>query len=181
MIFVAQEVRPDRRIEREAMHAVARRIDEHRRAAIDDIARRHLLIAGLQHVRHRVARAGGVGIAAQNGEDRADADVHVDIARPVERVEHHDVFAVLAVALDDDRVFVLLAGHDRHVAAVPQELHHRLVGDHVELLHLLALDVHLAGDADDPASPARRTWAATIFVASVIPDSSHENSPLAWG
>ena len=36
-------------------------------------------------------------------------------------------------------------------------------------------------DPNTPASPARRTCAATIFVANVIPNSNQENSPLASG
>ena len=110
-------------------------------------------MAGLQHVGQRVARAGRVGLAAQDRKDRADADVHVDVARAVERIEDDDVLAVLAVALDDDRLLVLLRSHDRHVAAVAQAVQQRLVGEHVELLHRLALHVLLAGRAEDVDQP----------------------------
>ena len=91
-----------------------------------------------------------IGFASKDGKDGADADVDVDIAAAVERIEDDDVLAVLAVALDDDGVFVFFRRHDGHVAAIAQKLQQRLVGDDVELLHGLALHVGLAGDADDP-------------------------------
>ena len=106
--------------------------------------------AGLQHVVQRVALAGRVGLAAEDREDGADADVDVDVAGAVERVEDDDVLAVLrGRAATTIGLVVLLGGHDGDVAAAAQAVQQRLVGEHVELLHGFALDVLLAGGAED--------------------------------
>ena len=88
-------------------------------------------------------------VAAEDRENRADADVDVDVAGAVERIEDDDVFPELAIALDDHGIFVFFRRHDGHVAAVAQKLQQRLIRDDVELLDLLALDVRFARDADD--------------------------------
>ena len=96
------------------------------------------------------------------------------------KIDH--VLAVLRIAEHDDRLFVLLRGQHADVAAVAQAVEQGLVGQHVELLHGLAL--HVGRRRRCPATstrPARRICAATILVASVMPDSSQEKSPLACG
>ena len=78
---MADETRTDRRVEREAMDAVAGGVDHHGRGAVDDVTGRDLPQAGLQDIGE--GRAGArVRVAAQDREDRADADVDIDIAEP---------------------------------------------------------------------------------------------------
>ena len=67
----------DRRIEREAVRALPRRVHEHRARAVDDVARGHLTTAGLQHVLELTVAA--ARDLADDGEDRADRHVHVDV------------------------------------------------------------------------------------------------------
>ena len=138
---MADNVGADGRIEREAEHAVAGRVDQHGGRAVDDVAGGDLAVAGLKHIDHRVAISFGVRLTAQDREDRADADVDVDVAGAVERIEDDHVLAMPAVALDDDRFLVFFRGHDGDVAAVAQTVQQRLVRKHVELLHGLALHV----------------------------------------
>ena len=73
----------------------------------------------------------------------------------------------------------LLAGDRRAVAAPPSDAIERLVGDLVELLHLLALDVGLAGVAEDIGEPGHVDAAGDDFAHSVICCSSPVSSPLA--
>jgi hypothetical protein len=59
------------------------------------------------------------------------------------------VLTVLAIALDDYGVGVLFRCHDGNVAPVAQKLQQCLVGDDIELLHRLALDIRFARHAND--------------------------------
>jgi len=143
----------DRRIEREHVHALARCVGQHRAAAINDVARRDLVAARLEDVRHHVLAVAG-GIALQDGKNRADRDVGVDIARTIKRVEQHDVFAGFRL-LNHVRLLVFLRHQDANIAAIPEAPHQRLIGKLIQLLNFLALDVDPAGRAHDfeQASP----------------------------
>jgi hypothetical protein len=76
-------------------------------------------------------------------------DVHVDVAGPVQRIEQHNVLRLAAELLDDVGFVVLLGDHQAHVAAVTEALDDGLIGDLVELLNQLALDVGIAGRAEN--------------------------------
>ena len=141
----------DRRIEREAVHALARRVDEHRARAVDDVARGDLTAARLQHVFELAVPA--ARDLPNDGEDRADRHVDVDVRRAVERIEQQAVLAALEVLgnLDDARLF--LGRHGAQPAAVVHRLDDDLVGEHVELLLHLALHVLVVGGAEDVGEP----------------------------
>ena len=165
----------------------ARGQDEHRRGAVEDVAGRHLLRAGLQDGRDRI---GDRRLVAEDREDRADADRDVEVRRAVERIEDHAVLSALAAAAENRRLLVLLRGDDGDGAAVAEARHQDVVGDDVELLLRLAVDVgaavvaehvfdpgvaHLGGDRlggerdrrEDPRQVARGGGIAGFFVEDV--------------
>ena len=81
-----------------------------------------------------------------DAEDGADAHVHVDVAAAVQRIHGHHV---LAAVVEVDDVVVLFAGHGAHHALAAQQADEEVVGVHVQLLLLFALDVLRALRADD--------------------------------
>jgi hypothetical protein len=52
-------------------------------------------------------------------------------------------------ALDDNSILHLLRDHDLALSRCAQSVHHDIVGEHVELLLVLALDVGVAGETDE--------------------------------
>ncbi len=90
----------------------------------------------------------------QDREDRADRHVDVDVRRAVERVEQQQVLAARIVLGDREDGRHLLGRHRGEVAAPFVGLEQDLVGDHVELLLGLALDVAGAGLAEHAAERA---------------------------
>jgi hypothetical protein len=84
---------------------------------------------------------------AVHGEDGAHRDVGVDVRRAVERVEEHAVVAGGELVGDGDEVLHLFRRHPAQVPGVVERLEDHVVGELVELAHLLALHVHLAGVA----------------------------------
>src|SRR5688572_4226221 len=76
-IGMAEQELTDRRIQREAVHAVSRRIYEHRRRAVHHVTRGHLLAPHLQAVLLRTALA--IRDLALDGEDGADRYVRIDV------------------------------------------------------------------------------------------------------
>ena len=85
-VFLRQQVGADGRIEREHVDTLARRVRQHRAAAIDHIARGHLIAARLQDVPHHVL-AVTFWAALQDGKDGADGNIGVDVARTIQRIE----------------------------------------------------------------------------------------------
>ena len=149
---VREQELADGRVEREAVDAVAGRVDEDRGRAVDDIARRNLLAAALEraldgHLPHVV-----VGDAVDR-EDGPDGDVDVDVGRAVERVEQDHVLALAVVEEQRDGLGVLLRADQADLPASAEGAHEGLVGEHVELLLLLVLDVDLAGLAEQVHEP----------------------------
>ena len=134
---MAEHVGADRGIEREAVHAVAGGVDHDRRRAVDHVAGGELLraaVAGRRRWDRRIAASVRHG---EDREDRADADVDVDVRGAVERIEHDDVLAAAGAAIEGDRLFVLFGGDHADVFADAQAVHQRFVGVDVELLLLL--------------------------------------------
>ena len=90
-----------------------------------------------------------------NGKDGADGDVDADVGRTVERIVHQHVLATTPVLANryGNWVLVFLRGDDAHAARVLDAVPHSLVGEHVELLLYLALDVDRAEFAEDIGEP----------------------------
>src|SRR5262249_35164475 len=65
-----------------------------------------------------------------------------------------DVPALFAVAGHNDWLFVLLGGHDRHVATTAQAAEQGLIGENVEFLHGFTLDVLLPRRAEHVRQPS---------------------------
>ena len=142
--LVGEQELADRRVEGEAVDAAAGGVDEHGARPVDEVPGAQLLAA-----RPQEARGGGVGRAgrAVDGEDRADADVHVDVGGAVHGVEDEDVGAPGVGLRDRVEVLHLLRGHGRQQPRVVEGLDDGGVGELVELLHLLAVDVGAAREA----------------------------------
>ncbi len=144
---MAEQELADRRIQREAVDAGAGRVDQHRRGAVQDVARSDLRRAALETVVERAP------LPRRNlpvdAEDRPDGDVDVDVRRAVERVEDHDVVAGRELVGDRDERLVLLGRHARDEPGVIQGLVDDLVREHVELLHVLTVHVLFPRSAED--------------------------------
>ena len=67
----------DRRIEREAVHALAGRVDQHGAGPVDNVARRDLAAAQLQHVAQLAARSRADLL--EHRKDRPHGYVHIDV------------------------------------------------------------------------------------------------------
>ena len=93
-----------------------------------------------------------------NGEDGSDRCVDVDVPRTIERIELQYVLALWVLPRDRNRLLDLLAAHHTDVAAGFDGVNDRAVGELVEFLHLLALNVGRPGEPEDvretcPAHP----------------------------
>lgn len=145
-IVVAENIRADRRIQRESEDSLPRRVNQNRGRPVNDIPGGNLLHARLQHRRH------GILLHLQSPEDRKDrphADVDVDVRRPVQRIEHDQVLAGIGRPVECHRLFVLLRNQHGHRVAQPETMQQRLVGVNVEFLLGLALNVGLAHRPQD--------------------------------
>src|SRR3990170_2316117 len=134
-------------VEREAVRALPRGVDEHCARAIDDVARGDLPAARLQHVLHLAAAA--AGDLAHDREDRSNRHVDVDVRRSIERIEQKAVLPATEVLRYVDDVRLFLRGHGAEAPAVINRLDDYLVGEDVELLLRLALHVLQVGRAED--------------------------------
>ena len=130
-------------VQGEAVHARAHGQHKHCGGAIQGITRGDLLCAGLQEILtdhlttridHRLGRT-------QDAENRANADVDVDVARTIQRVEHQEVLA-LGVGLGNGvRAVHFLGRHARQVTAPLIGFDEDVVADDVEFFLCLALHV----------------------------------------
>ncbi len=84
-----------------------------------------------------------------NGEDGADGGVDVDVAGAIQRVELEHVLALRVLGRDGDRLRHLLGAHHTHVTALLHAAGDHVVGEDIELLHLFALNVLFAGEAEN--------------------------------
>lgn len=75
-----------------------------------------------------------------------DRDSGVDVGRPVQGVEHHDVLPRVRL-LDGDGHVLLLRGQDAGAARAAEAVGEDLVGHNVQLLLVLTLDVLEASGA----------------------------------
>ncbi len=163
-IFLRQHERADGRIQREHMHAVTGRVSQHRAAAVKHVTGGNLLQTLLQNRRLHIA-IGSIAVRRtfHDGENRADVDIRVDVAGAVERIEQNDVSAFVAGIRDHMRFFVFLRDQQADVAAITEAAHQRAVGDLVQLLHFLALDIHFARGAHDVRQAAARNLRGDDF------------------
>ena len=149
---VRQQELADRGVEREAVDARPSGVDQHRRGAVEDVARRDLLAAGLERARHRHLARVVLGDLVDR-EDGPDGDVDVDVGRAVERVEEDDVLALAALEEQRDRLGVLLGADEAHLAAAAQRADVLLVREQVQLLLDLVLHVDRSGVAEKVNEP----------------------------
>jgi PAS domain S-box-containing protein len=92
-----------------------------------------------------------------DGEDRADGHVVVYVRGAFQGVEEQQIFSLGVLVGDGDELLVFLGGQPGDAAGVVGEAPDGQVGEAVELYDLLALDVDVAGAAEDfgPAGPRR--------------------------
>src|SRR5437868_3796319 len=79
-IFVRKKEFSEARIESEAMNAVAGRIDHHRARAVNEVTRGNLIAAPLKTV-FDITVGRMIRNSSMDGEDRADAGIHIDVRR----------------------------------------------------------------------------------------------------
>jgi hypothetical protein len=137
-------------VEGEFVHACADGDHELGLRAVDRVAGADLPCAGLEEN----VLLGRGALRRQHRKNRADGHVHVDIARPVERVEQQQVVAARVRHRNAHRLVHLLGGHGRQSAAPFVGLDQHLVGDDVEFLLGFALDVGRGGAAQHAAQCA---------------------------
>ncbi len=141
---VGHPPRTDLAVQCEFIDAGAHGQHQQRLRAIDGIAGRHLAGAGLQEIGlGHVAPGAGLG-RAQHRKDRADRQVHVDVARPVDGIEHQQVFALGETARNGMERFHFFRRHRGQLPAPFVGIEQQVVGDHVQLLLHFALDVFTA-------------------------------------
>ena len=98
----------------------------------------------------REAGVPGAGLAllhAQDAEDRANRNVHVDVAGAIQRIGDDQV--PTRCVGKDDRVLELFARDSGAVSAASQDGEQGFVRDDVELLDALTLNVRLPGPTED--------------------------------
>ena len=169
---------PERRVEGEDRRGgLAEAEHEHARGAVEAVAGRDQVPPGPQ----RALRCGGSGgggsswgggsrgrgggsssscsfsgsasaALAVDPEDRPDRHPAVDVRGAVERVEDHDV--VPRRVFDDDRRVVLLGDHRRDLPRPTEAGDEDVVGQDVQLLLVLALDVLWASRQAEDAGEA---------------------------
>ena len=141
----------DLAVQREAEHALAEGQDQAGLGAIDRIARRDLAVSGLEEVLLGDDALRDVFRRGEHREDRADAEIDVDVAGAVDGIIDEQVFALGIAVRDEVDGLHLLRGQRGEIAAPFIGVEQDLVGDHVELLLDLALHV-LAAEAAEHAA-----------------------------
>jgi hypothetical protein len=140
---VTEHIRPDGRIEREAMHAVADGVDQDGRGTVDDVAGGDLLAARLQHPFFDIR---GVFLRgpAQDRKRRPHADADVDVGRAVQGIENDRVIGVGRAEIDDHRMLVFFRSEQANAVPQTEAVQQDFVGVNVQLLLRLPLDVGAA-------------------------------------
>src|ERR1039457_2508559 len=104
------------------------------------------------HIEIDAARAGFPRYAfrcAQNREYRPNGDVHVDVGRTVQRIKYQQIFALRILCRNRIHIIHFFGSHRRQVTTPLGGFDKHLVGDDVQLLLRLALNVL----ATRPAQP----------------------------
>ena len=125
----------DRRIERKAVHALPRRVDEHRARAVEDVTSGDLRATLLQTIGERAGSPFG-SAATMDRKDRPDRNVDVDVGRAIEWIIQQDVLPAAPVLADfhRNRALVFLRRDDADSTSVLDAVAHGLVREHIELL-----------------------------------------------
>jgi hypothetical protein len=129
------------------MRTLAGRVDEHRARAVDDIPRGNLAASRLQHVFELAVTS--ARDLADDREYRPDGYVDVDVRRTVEWIEEEAVLPALELLRNLNDPGLFLGRHCAEASAVVHRLDDDLVGENVELLLRLALDVLVFRCAED--------------------------------
>ena len=153
-VGVRQEKFPHPGVKREAVHPVPSGVHQHGAGPVQDVPCGHLGGARLQEVLVLERLAHG-GDAPHNAEDGADADVHVDVGGPVQRVDQHDVLAGPAFTLvaATHVTVAFLRADAAHALPGREDAHECVVGEDVEFLLLLVLNVGGPGSPEDVGQP----------------------------
>jgi hypothetical protein len=116
-------------------------VDEHGGRAVDYVAGGQQLVAGLQEVfQFAGAPLGQATVDCEYGTDR---DVGVDVRRAIQRIEHEYIGVLFGrVGRQAHDLLFLLGRHPGHRRQPLQGVHHHFLGQDVQLLLLLALNVH---------------------------------------
>ena len=126
-------------VQRKAVHAVPAGNHQHGRRAVQRIACASLRGAGLQEIlRGRIFDALG---RAQDRENRADGNVHVDVGRAVERIKHQQILALRISGRNGIDIIHFLGSHRGQVACPFGRFDENFVGDDVQFLLGFALHV----------------------------------------
>ena len=142
-----QQELPDGRVEREAVGTLPRGVHQHRARAVDHVAGGYLTAPRLEHVLHLAACAAGDLLVHR--EDGANGHVDVDVRRSIEGIEQQHILAGAESLGNVDDVRLLFGRHGTQPATMIECLDDDFVGNHVELLLHLPLDVHVAGRAEN--------------------------------
>src|SRR5687768_16080330 len=109
-VFVGKQKLAEARVQRKAVDPMARRIDHHRAGSINEVARSNLLDSLLKTI-FKTAVGGMVRHPAVYRKYGSDAGVDIDVRGTVQRVEHQDILALLALAGYGNDVFRFFRRH----------------------------------------------------------------------
>jgi hypothetical protein len=156
---VGEQELADGRIESKPRNALTGGVHQHGARAVDHIARRDLLAARLEHI--GFGSPALCGHPAIDAEDGADGTVDIDVRRAIEGIVQHRVLPSRILIRDRDDLFVLLRRHHADSPGVIERVGHGLIGEDVELLLFLVLDIGGPSTAQDvhearPAGLPRR-------------------------
>src|ERR1035438_2383506 len=126
-------------IQSEAIHAMTGGDHQHGCWAIQRITGANLRSAGLQKV--RCGRIRYAFRCAQNREYRPNGDVHVDVGRTVQRIKYQQIFALRILCRNRIHIIHFFGSHRRQVTTPLGGFDKHLVGDDVQLLLRLTLNV----------------------------------------
>ena len=82
-----------------------------------------------------------------DAKDRSDVYTSVDVAATIQGIEDDAVLPPVAV-FDENGLLVLLRDEDRGFSGGPETVDHDIVGQYIELLLFLSLNVRLPSHSD---------------------------------
>ena len=111
---------------------------EHGGGAVQHVASGDLLRAGLQQ---RILLPRRATVLPQDAEDGADCAAHIEIGRPVERIEQHAVLAVAGLVIGAGEIFGGVASRTYAVPAIPPGTYRFLCDVHPTMVGTLIATV----------------------------------------
>jgi hypothetical protein len=136
-VLVGQQKLSDLGVEEESVDSLPRGQNQHGGGAVEGVTCSYNPIPGVQSVfygRNKFV------VFDHNREDRSDGDQTIDIGEAVERVERHDVLALL-VLVHFYNVLVFFGDHDPHRSRRCQDVDEDLVSQSLQFLRLFRLGV----------------------------------------